>query len=628
MPAKKQFKAESKRLLDLMIHSIYTNKDIFLRELISNASDAIDKRYYRALSENTTGLNRTDFFIQLEIDKENRTLRVIDNGCGMTKEELENNLGVIAKSGSLAFKNENEPKDGIDIIGQFGVGFYAAFMVSDEVSVISRSFSDESAWCWKSSGSDGYQITPADKTEIGTEIILKIKQNTEDDSYDAFLDPYHLEMLVKKYSDYIRYPILLEKEKSRKKDDSDEYESYRETETLNSMVPLWRKNKNEVSKEEYLRFYSDKFLDFSEPLRIIHTAAEGASTYHALLFVPDKAPYNYYSRDFEKGLQLYSSGVLIMDKCPDLLPDYFSFVRGCVDSEDLSLNISREVLQNNRQLGLIAGRIEKKIKSELALMLKNERETYEKFWTAFGRQIKYGLYSSFGAAKDVLEDLLLFYSSCEGKLCSLEEYHDRMPESQKYIYYATGDSVERLKNAPQTELLREQGYEILYLLEDVDEFTVKMLRSYKEKEFRSVSDSDLGIDPPKKPENDKTESESKELLEAIKTALAPDIFDVKISSRLKTAPVCLSTEGEISLEMERVLNALPDGESVKAQRVLELNPDHPLFAKISQVFKDSPEHIEAYAQLLYGQALLLEGILPEDPASFTGAVTKLVLNES
>ena len=623
--ATKQFKAESKRLLDLMIHSIYTHKEIFLRELISNASDAIDKLYYRALSENITGLSRDDFAITLTIDKGNRTLTVSDNGCGMTKEELENNLGTIAKSGSLAFKKENEAKDDIDIIGQFGVGFYSAFMVADEVKVISRSYQGDEAWCWQSKGSEGYTISSAEKDSHGTDIVLKIKESSDEENYDEFLDQYRIESLVKKYSDYIRYPIKMEKTKSRKKEDSDEYESYTEVETLNSMVPIWKKNKNEVSHEDYCQFYKDKFFDYNDPLRVIHSSTEGASTYNALLFIPEKPAFDYYSRDFEKGLQLYASGVLIMDKCADLLPDCFSFVRGLVDSQDLSLNISREMLQHDRQLKLIESRLEKKIKSELLSMLKNDREKYETFWKGFGRQIKYGLYSSFGANSELLSDLLLFYSSSEKKLSTLEEYVGRMPEGQKYIYYACGDSLERIDQLPQAELVKDKGYEILYFTEDVDEFVTKMMPVYKEKEFRSVSADDLGLEnEEEKEETQKQQEENKDLFGAIKEALGERVEEVRLSHRLKNAACCLTAKGQVSLEMERVLNAMPGEQKVKAERVLELNPDHEIFPILQKLYPDHPEVLSDYAELLYAQALIREGMLPEDPTAFSAVLCRLM----
>ena len=623
--ATKQFKAESKRLLDLMIHSIYTHKEIFLRELISNASDAIDKLYYRALSENITGLSRDDFAITLTIDKESRTLTVSDNGCGMTRDELESNLGTIAKSGSLAFKKEKEAKEDIDIIGQFGVGFYAAFMVADEVKVISRNYQGDEAWCWQSKGSEGYTVTPAEKDGHGTDIILKIKESSDEENYDEFLDQYRIESLVKKYSDYIRYPIKMEKTKNRKKEDSDEYESYTEVDTLNSMVPIWRKNKSEISHEDYCQFYKDKFFDYNDPLCVIHSSTEGASTYNALLFIPEKPAFDYYSRDFEKGLQLYASGVLIMDKCADLLPDCFSFVRGLVDSQDLSLNISREMLQHDRQLKLIESRLEKKIKSELLSMLKNDREKYETFWKGFGRQLKYGLYSSFGANSELLSDLLLFYSSHEKKLSTLEEYIGRMPEDQKYIYYACGDSLERIDQLPQAELVKDKGYEILYFTEDVDEFVTKMMPVYQEKEFRSVSSNDLGLESEKeKEETKKQQEQNKDLFGAIKEALGERVTEVRLSGRLKNAACCLTAKGPVSLEMERVLGAMPGEQKVKAERVLELNPDHEIFPILQKLYSEHKEDLADYAELLYGQALIREGMLPEDSAAFAAAMCRLM----
>lgn len=624
--ATKQFKAESKRLLDLMIHSIYTHKEIFLRELISNGSDAIDKLYYKALSENITGLSRDDFAIRLTVDKDNRTLTVSDNGCGMSKEELENNLGTIAKSGSLAFKKEHASKEDIDIIGQFGVGFYAAFMVSSEVCVTSRSYQSEEAWCWRSEGSEGYTVTPAEKEGHGTDIVLKIKDNTEEENYDEFLDPYRLEGIVKKYSDYIRYPIRMEKTKSRKKEDSEEYESYTEEETLNSMVPIWKKNKNEVSHEDYCQFYKDKFFDYLDPLKVIYSSTEGASTYNALLFIPEKPAFDYYSRDFEKGLQLYANGVLIMEKCADLLPDAFSFVRGLVDSQDLSLNISREMLQHDRQLKLIASRLEKKIKSELVSMLQNEREKYETFWNGFGRQLKYGLYSSYGANTELLKDLLFFYSSHDKKLTTLEEYVSRMPEDQKYIYYACGDSLDRIDQLPQAEQVKDKGYEILYFTEDVDEFVTKMMPSFAEKDFRSVSAGDLGLEdsPEEKEEIKKQQEENKDLFAAMQQSLDGQVTEVRLSTRLKNAAVCLTTKGQVSLEMEKILNAMPNEQKVKAQRILELNPEHPVFAVLQKLQKDAPEKLSDYTALLYGQALIREGLLPENPSDFAEVMCRLM----
>ena len=565
----KQFKAESKRLLELMINSIYSNKEIFLRELISNASDAIDKLYYRSLSEGLTGVRREDFFIRLDIDKEARTLTITDNGCGMTMEELESNLGTIARSGSLAFKKEMESKEDIDIIGQFGVGFYSAFMVSECVTVISRAYGSDEAWRWESKGVEGYTIEPAEKDSHGTQIILKIKQNADEEDYDQYLDTYRIRSIVKKYSDYIRYPILMDIEKTvPKKDVEGEYETVTETETINSMVPLWKRNKNELSEEDYFNFYKDKFYDYEKPARVIHSSGEGAATYHALLFIPGRTPFNYYTREYEKGLQLYANGVLIMERCPDLLPDHFSFVKGLVDSQDLSLNISREMLQQDRQLKLIAQRIEKKIKNELSSMLENDRENYEKFFKNFGLQLKYGLYSDFGMHKDVLKDLILFYSSTEKKLVTLSEYAGRMKEDQKFIYYACGESVEKIDKLPQTEVVRDKGYEILYCTDDIDEFALRMLHEYGGKEFKSVSSGDLGFETSEESDNKVKEEENKSLFENMAKALEGKVKAVRLSKRLKTHPVCISTEGALSLEMEKILNAMPTENKVKAERIL------------------------------------------------------------
>ncbi len=625
----KQFKAESKRLLDLMINSIYTHKEIFLRELISNASDAIDKLYYRSLSDGATGLSRGDFSICLEVDKENRTFTITDNGCGMDADELENNLGTIAKSGSLAFKQENEQKEEVDIIGQFGVGFYSAFMVASEVTVVTRPFGSERAWCWQSSGADGYTIEECEMDGHGSRITLKIKESTEEENYDEYLEPHNISRLVKRYSDYIRYPIRMDMPASRLKEgcpeDKPEYESYTVNETLNSMVPIWKKGKSEVTDEDYNNFYKEKFFDYEDPMKIIHSSTEGSATYNALLFIPARAPYDYYSRDYEKGLQLYASGVLIMDKCADLLPDCFSFVKGLVDSQDLSLNISREMLQHDRQLKLIAGRLEKKIKSELLGMLNNDREKYEAFYKNFGLQLKYGVYENYGEKKDLLQDLLLFHSSQEDKLVTLAEYLGRMKEEQKYIYYACAETIDKAKLLPQTELLRDKGYEILYLTDNVDEFALKMMRVYEEKEFRSVNDSDLGVeDEAEKEETQKQSEENKDLLELLKGALDGKVKDVRLSSRLKSHPVCLSSDGPLSLDMEKVLNSMPGEQKVKADRVLELNPSHPVFAAMQRLSSEDPEKVKRYAGLLYDQALLIEGMQIEDPVAFSNAICALM----
>ncbi len=630
--AKKEFKAESKRLLDLMINSIYTHHEIFLRELISNASDALDKMYYKSLTEND-GMSREDFYIRLTPDKEARTLTVSDNGCGMTAEELENNLGTIAKSGSLAFKQENEAKEDIDIIGQFGVGFYSAFMVADHVKVVSKPYGSDKAWAWESDGADGYTIEEAEKDSFGTDIILTLKADNDDEAFSEYLETYRLTQLVKKYSDYIRYPIRMLVESQRVKegtgtdDKPAEYESYTEDRTLNSMVPIWKKSKSEVTEEEYNSFYQDKFFDYTPPARVIYSSTEGASTYHALLFIPSRMPYDFYTKNYEKGLQLYASGVLIMEKCADLLPDYFSFVKGLVDSEDLSLNISREMLQHDRQLKLIASRLEKKIKSELKSMLTNEREKYEEFFKNFGLQLKYGVYSDYGTHKELLQDLLLFYSSSEKKMVTLDEYVGRMKEDQKYIYYACGETTDRIDRLPQTELLKDKGFEILYLTDDVDEFALKMMMKYADKEFRNVSDKDLGLETEADSEEiQKQNEDNKELLRFMKDALGDKVSEVKLSERLKSHPVCISSDGGVSIEMEKVLNAMPgaNGQKIQAKRVLELNASHPVFARLQKLFAENPDAVKEYASLLYDQALLIEGLPIEDPVAFSNAVCKLM----
>ena len=630
MPTK-QFKAESKRLLDLMIHSIYTHREIFLRELISNASDAIDKLYYHSLSEQATGLSRSDFAILIQPDKDARTLVLRDNGCGMTREELESNLGTIAKSGSLLFKKEHDQKEDIDIIGQFGVGFYSAFMAAKTVTVESRAFGSEEAFRWESSGSDGYTLEPCEMPAHGTVITLLIKDNTDEENYDEFLEPRRIAALVKKYSDYIRYPIRMDMPTSRRKEgtpeDKPEYETVMVNETLNSMTPIWKKSRSEMKDEDYNAFYQEKFADYSDPARIIHSSTEGSATYTALLFIPSHAPYNYYSRDYEKGLALYASGVMIMEKCADLLPDCFSFVKGLVDSQDLSLNISREMLQHDRQLRLIAGRLEKKIQSELSSMLQNDREKYEAFFKNFGLQLKYGVYGDFGAKKELLQDLLLFVSSLENKPVTLGEYVGRMKESQKYIYYASGETPEKIALLPQTERLREQGYEILYLTDDVDEFALRMLHAYQEKEFRSVSDSDLGLeDEAEQEEIKKLAEENRPMLDGLRDALDGKVKEVRVSSRLKSHPVCLSSAGAISLEMEKVLNAMPSEQKVSAERVLELNGSHPVFTALQKTYADDPARAGAYAKLLYNQALLIEGMPIDDPVAFSNAICDLMTN--
>ena len=631
----KQFKAESKRLLDMMIHSIYTHKEIFLRELISNASDAIDKLYFKSLTDDKVGLNKDDFAIWITADKDTRTLKIADNGIGMTGEELENNLGTIANSGSFKFKNENKLDEDNQIIGQFGVGFYSAFMIAKKVTVISKAYGSDKAYRWESEGVDGYTITEDSKGSAGTEIILELLDDTDDENYSEFLDQYRIKSLVKKYSDYIRFPIKMEVTHSRPKDQTEEekkegkapeYEDYIEVETLNSMVPLWKKNKNELKDEDYKHFYTEKFFDYSEPLKYAHVKNEGNANYDALLYIPSKAPFDYYSKEYEKGLQLYSNGVLIMDKCADLLPDYFSFVKGLVDSDDLSLNISRELLQHDRQLKVIAKSIEKTISSELKKMLRNDREKYEEFWKAFGLQLKYGIYSDYGMHKDKLQDLLMFTSSKENKLVTLDEYVTGMGEEQKYIYYAVGDSIARIEQLPQTELVKDKGFEILYLTDNVDEFAIKSLREYKDKEFRSVSADDLGIENTEKQEEIKAkEEENSGLLKELAAALDGKVTKVILSQRLKSHPVCLTSEGDISLEMEKVLNSMPTDQKIHAQRVLEINPEHEIFNKLKAISEaGDKEKLAKYAQLLYTQALLIEGISIENPVEFSNLICELM----
>ncbi|MDR3305334.1 MAG: molecular chaperone HtpG [Clostridiales Family XIII bacterium] len=649
--AKKQFKAESKRLLDLMIHSIYTHKEIFLRELISNASDAIDKLYYKGLTEKISGISKNDFSIRIAVDKDARLLSISDNGIGMAKEDMESNLGTIARSGSLLFKNEEagagetdkekkaaeKAAKNIDIIGQFGVGFYSAFMVADDIKVTSRAFGADTAWEWASQGAEGYTIRETVKDEVGTEVALTIKVDTDEEKYEDFLNVYRIRSLIKRYSDYIRYPIKMDIEKTRTLEAPEgadgegaepKYETYIEEETLNSMVPLWKRPKSKITEEEYADFYKDKFADFEDPLQVIHSGVEGVVSYDALLFIPARAPYNYYTKDFEKGLQLYSSGVMIMDKAADLLPDYFGFVKGVVDSQDLSLNISREMLQHDRQLRAIEQRVEKKIKSELESMLASDREKYEKFFDAFGLQLKFGLYDNFGAAKDTLKDLVLYTSSSEKKLVTFGEYAARMVEGQKYIYYATGESIEKIDKMPQTELLKDKGCEILYGTEQVDEFALKMMMAYDGKEFKSVSDSDLGIEESEE-EKKKAEEQAEnyaDLLAAVKEALDGKVSDVRLSKRLKSHPVVLVSAGGISLEMEKVLRQMPgaENEQVKAERILEINANHAILSALGKAFEADKESVKGYAGILYDQALLMEGLPIEDPVAFSNAVCGLI----
>lgn len=634
MSRKKQFKAESKRLLDLMINSIYTHKEIFLRELVSNASDAIDKLYYQALSENLQDINRDDLKIEISLDKENRTITIQDNGVGMDKAEMEENLGTIAKSGSLAFKQKLAQEEGkqdedVDIIGQFGVGFYSAFMVASRVDVTSKKYGAELAYRWSSDASDGYTIDEVAKDSHGTEIVLYLKDNSEDEDYDKYLSQYEIEGLIKKYSDYIRYPIEMEVEvqkevESEASEDEENkepvYETVQETKTLNSMIPLWKRPKKEITKEEYDSFYKDKFDDFNDPQKVIHTSVEGNVSFDALMYIPSKAPYNYYSQDYQKGLQLYSRGVFIMDKAEELIPEYYRFVKGLVDSQDLSLNISREMLQHDRQLKVIASRIEKKIKSELVLMLNNDREEYEKFWSNFGLQIKFGVYNNYGMDKEKLQDLLLFYSSKEQKLVTLDEYINRMEEGQESIYFMSGDSVDKIDKLPQCALVKEKGYEILYLTDNVDEFVMQTLNTYKEKKFKNISQGDLDLaSEDEKKELEAKAEENKDLLTHIKEALKDQVKEVKISARLIDDPVCLSTEEGLSFEMEKVLSAMPEGNpyGMKAPRILEINPKHEIFKALQAVYQKDPAAVNDYADLLYQQALLIEGFPIDDPMEFS-----------
>ena len=639
--AKKQFKAESKRLLDLMINSIYTHKEIFLRELISNASDAVDKLAYKALTDDQVGLNRSDFKIRLIPDKEGRTLTISDNGIGMTSEEMESNLGTIARSGSLQFKQEMAAREGgadqnvADIIGQFGVGFYSAFMVADQVTVISRAYGEDTAWKWESSGADGYTMTECEKEMVGTDVILHIKANTEDEDYDQYLQTYRLDDLVKKYSDYIHYPIVMEMEHTHMKpkpedageDYKPEYETHKEWETLNSMVPIWQRPKSEVKPEEYNEFYKEKFGDWEDPLAVIHVKAEGAVEYTALLFIPAHAPFNYYSRDYEKGLQLYSSGVLIMDKCADLVPDHFSFIRGVVDSPDLSLNISREMLQHTRVLKVISTNLEKKVKAELLKLQKDDAEKYEKFWSAFGRQVKYGVVSDYGAHKELLRDLLLFWSSREGKNTSLAAYKERMSEDQQYIYFLQSESVEQAAKLPQAERILDKGYEILYLTEEVDEFVMNTLGEVDGKALKNVNDDDaLPQSDEEKAETEKKAEENKDVLDFVKETLGDRVKDVRISKILKTAPVCMTADGPVSLEMEKYFQKVDPNaaKEMKAARVLELNPDSGAFAALRSALTEDREKAATYAELLYQQALLIAGFPLEDPAKYTELVCSLM----
>lgn len=631
--AMKKFKAESQKLLDLMINSIYTNKEIFLRELISNASDALDKLRFKGLTDDSVGLGMSDFAITLTPNKESRTLKISDNGIGMTKEELENNLGTIAKSGSLDFKKENTAED-IDIIGQFGVGFYSAFMVASRVTVVSRAFGSEEAWKWESSGAEGYTIEAAEKDTAGTDITLYIKENTETENYDRFTDEYGIQTLVKKYSDYIRYPIKMmmththpiPKPEDAGDDWKQEYEEHRELETLNSMIPIWKRKKGDTSDEEYNEFYKNNFYDYTDPMKVITAGGEGAVNYNAVLFIPSHAPYDFYTKEYKKGLALYSSGVMIMEKCEELLPDYYNFVRGVVDSSDLSLNISRELLQQNHELKLIRKNIEKKIKNELASMRDNDREKYEEFWKAFGRVIKFGVYSEYGTNKDTLADLLIFFSAKEQKMVTLDEYIAVMPESQKYIYFASSDSTDRAAKLPNTEAVLEHGYDVLLCTEDIDEFCLQVINKYKDKEFKNVGGSNLELETEEEKAAAKSSAEeNKGLLDAIRDALGGKVKEVRTSAVLKEHPVALSSDGPVSIEMEKVLKNMPGNDGITSEKVLEINENHPVF----QAMKDTAaagdsEKLALYAKILYDQARLIEGLPIEDPVEYAKAVCSLI----
>lgn len=624
----KEFKAESKRLLDMMINSIYTHKEIFLREIISNASDAIDKLYFKSLTDTSVGMKKSDFAINIAIDKENRTLTVSDNGIGMTEEDLENNLGTIANSGSFAFKKDNDLGDDVDIIGQFGVGFYSTFMVAKEVTVVTKAFGSDQAYKWTSDGVEGYTIEECDKPDgAGTTITLKLKDDTDDEKYSTYLDQYQIQSLVKKYSDYIRFPIRMEVEHTHYNEEGKEPEVHKAIETLNSMTPIWKKNKSELKDEDYNNFYMEKFGDYEPPVTHIHSKNEGVATYDALLYIPARAPFDYYSKDYEKGLQLYSSGVMIMEKCADLLPDWFSFVKGVVDSEDLSLNISRELLQQDRQLKIIAKNLEKSIKNELAKLLKNDREKYEKFYSVFGLQFKFGIYQSYGAANETLKDLLMFPSSFDGKNVTLKEYVSRMKEDQKEIYYACGETKERIEMLPQLEKIKDKGYEVLYFTQDVDEFAIKVMINYDGKPFKSISDADLDLDTEEeKEEAKKLDEENKDMFTFMQEAIADKVKTVRLSKKLKTHPVCLSSDGSITIEMEKVINAMPqnDGNKVKAEKALEINPNHPIFEKLKDLYANDKDKLKDYAKLLYDQALLIEGMSIDNPVEFANLVCDLM----
>ena len=623
--AKKEFKSESKRLLDLMINSIYTNKDIFLRELISNASDALDKLYYRSLTDKKVKVDKDDLSIDLAFDRDSRTLTITDNGCGMTKEELESNLGTIAKSGSLSFKENMSKDEKIDIIGQFGVGFYSAFMVSDKIVVNSLSIDSDKAYTWESEGADGYTITESTRDERGTEIILHIKEDDDETNYSKYLDEYEIKNLVRKYSDYISFPIKMECTHHELKDEEKhEYEDHKEIETLNSMVPIWKKNKNDVSDADYENFYMDKFSDYDKPLKVISTSVEGMASFKALLFIPSHAPYDYYTQDYEKGLALYSNGVLIMEKCADLLPDYFSFVKGVVDSEDLSLNISREMLQESQNMKVIAKNIEGKIRRELEVMLKDDRETYISFFKTFGVQLKYGVYNNYGADKDKLKDLVMFYSSKHERLVTLKEYVDNMPEGQDKIYYASGASIEKINALPQVEQVKDKDYDILYLTDYVDEFCVTAISEYEEKKFANVSDGSLDLETEEeKAENKKVNEDNSDLLKAMNDEIK-DVNEVKFSNKLKSHPVCLTTKGDVSIEMQKVFDAMPNDMGIKAQTILEINEKHPIADKLKDLYENDKEEFKKYTQILYSEARMIAGLPIDNPTEISRLICEVI----
>ena len=624
---KREFKTESKRVLDLMINSIYTNKEIFLRELISNASDALDKLYYLSLTNKDIKVNKSDLEIKIDLDKEARTLTITDNGCGMTEEELENNLGVIAESGSLHFKEENDGKDDVNIIGQFGVGFYSAFMVSDKVVVESKSYKEEDSYIWESTGVDGYTISKGKKETTGTKITLYLKKDTEDYNYSDFLTEYKIRSIIKKYSDYISYPIKMMVENTRKKEDSDEYETYTEEATLNSMVPLWKKDKKNIKNEEYNNFYQDRFHDYEEPLKVLHFNMEGNVNFTALLFIPSHAPYDFYSKEYEKGLALYTNGVLIMDKCSDLLPDYFSFVKGVIDTEDIPLNISRETLQDNKNIKLIAKSIESKIKKELLSMLSDERDKYEEFYKAFGMGLKFGIYNDYGINKDKLSDLVMFYSSKDKKLTTLKEYTERMKEGQESIYYACGESVDKIDMMPQVESVKDK-YEVLYLTEYVDEFSIITLAEYNGKKFVNVSseNTDISTEEEKKHINEINDN-NKDMLSSMKDLLGDSVKEVKFTSKLKNHPVCLTTEGEVSTSMEKVINSMPTGEKIKASEVLEINSNHKIADKLKELYKDNKEEFEKYTKVIYFEARLIEGLPIDNPTEMSNLMCDIMADK-